>query len=356
VPTPTPFGPTVLDAAVSDRPPGEVLADMVGILRPAAVRAMATLRVADHIAAGTTAAAALAPAVGADLAALTKLLRYLASVGVLRRGPDEEYGLTEVGALLRSDDPGGAREFLDSDGVTGRADLGLVNLLHTVRTGTACHASVFGADFWTDVQHDPSYVQSLDRQLGAGIGWDAELIVTGYPWAGVGSVTDVGGSTGGLLIALLEKYDHLRGRVVDLPNAVTLARRNLADAGLADRGDAVVGSYFDELPGGSDVYVLSAILADWTDAQAIEILRRVAAAAGPDGTVLLSEVTLRPVAEHAEDVVSTGTDLYVAATVTAPTREVPELVTLAGAAGLRLTFQGPSTPARSLLGFSVVTA
>lgn len=336
--------------------PSEVLADMVGILRPAAIRAAATLRLADHIAAGTTSADELAPAVGAEPVALAKLLRYLAAVGIFHRDQDDRFRVTELGELLRSDVPGSMRAFLDSDSVVGRSDLGTVNLLHTVRTGQACHASVFGTDFWSDVQSDPGYLESLDAVLGMGIAWDARNVVDDYPWDRVAHVTDVGGGNGALLIELLRTHRHLRGRLVDLANSVAIARRHIAEAGLQDRCEAVVASFFDELPRGSDVYLLSAVLADWSDAQATAVLQRVAQAAGPQGKVLLAEVNLRPSGETAADVIATGTDLYVAATVTAPVREIDELVAIAEAAGLRLTWKGRSSAVRSLLEFSVVAS
>ncbi len=353
--------PPAADTAQTGQPSAaEALAEMIGILRPAAIRAAATLKVADRIAAGLTGVADLAIDVDAHPDALGRLLRYLASVGLFTRtttdGDDDVYGLTEMGELLRSDHPLGMSAFLDSDGVLGRGELGLINVLHTVRTGTACHAGVFGVDFWSDVQHDPTYLDSLDKQMGTGIAWDAQNIVDDYPWAEVTHVTDVGGNNGSLLIELLTRHEHLNGRVVDLPNSVIIARKRLAEAGLADRAEAVVASYFDELPRGSDVYLLSAILADWTDDQAVTILRRVATAAGPGGRVLLAEVNLHPTGETASDLMSTGADLYIAATITTPVRTVDELLALAATAGLQPHWRGTETEVRSLLGFRVVAA
>ncbi|MFC4565493.1 methyltransferase [Nocardiopsis mangrovi] len=332
---------------------GQALIEMAGILRPAAIRAAATLGVADHIAAGTTSAAELAAAVGADPDALLRLLRYLAAAGLFDRAGDDTFTLTGLGEPLRRDVPGSVAAFLDSDGVIGRAELGMVDLLDTLRTGRSSHASVFGVDFWTDVQHDPRYAPSLEFVLGDGIAWDADIVVDAYPWERVRHVTDVGGGNGALLIELLRAHAHLRGRLVDLPNSVSIARGRIAAAGLADRCEAAVASFFDELPGGSDVYVLSAVLADWTDEQAAAILRRVADAAGPQGRVLLAEVSLHPVGGAAADLASTGADLHVAATVTAPVRGADEVKAIAAAAGLRPTWEGPATAARSLIEFAV---
>ncbi|MDT0300941.1 methyltransferase [Streptomonospora wellingtoniae] len=331
------------------------LFDMAGTLRPAAIRAAATLRLADPIAAGTTAAADLADLVSADPDRLTRLLRYLAALGLFERTDGDHYTLTELGELLRSDGPLSIRAMLDADGVLGRADLGTMDLVHTMRTGRPSYEKVFGTDFWSDVQRNPAYAESLEAVLGSGVGWDAELIIDSYPWKSATHVTDVGGGTGSLLIELLRKHGHLNGRVVDLPNAVAAARRRLAAAGLDSRGEATEASFFDRIPTGSDVYLLSAILADWTDEEAQRILRTVAEAAAPDGRVLLSEVNLPEAGAATDDPASTAADLYISATVTTPARTTSELVRIAEGAGLQLSWRGPGTEVRSLLEFTVVS-
>jgi hypothetical protein len=71
---------------------------------------------------------------------------------------------------------------------------------------------------------------------------------------------------------------------------VDSARREIAAAGLADRCDAVAGSFFDEVPAGGDVYLLAQILHDWNDADAERILRRVRAAMRDDAVLLVLEL------------------------------------------------------------------
>src|SRR5262249_435833 len=56
--------------------------------------------------------AAIARAVGADGPALARLLRALASLGVLAEPLPRQYALTSVGELLRSDVPGSMRDWL----------------------------------------------------------------------------------------------------------------------------------------------------------------------------------------------------------------------------------------------------
>src|SRR5215216_4057606 len=108
---------------------------MADLTTPMAVRAAATLRIADHIMGGRRTAPELAEATGADADALDRVLRHLVTAGVLGRDQSDRYVLTAQGQALRDDHPAGMRAMLDLDSAIGRADLSFVQLLHTVRTG-----------------------------------------------------------------------------------------------------------------------------------------------------------------------------------------------------------------------------
>jgi hypothetical protein len=87
--------------------PMEQLLDLIfGRWRSQILYAGAALGVFDCLTAeGATSAAAVAPEVGADPALLYRLLRSLASIGLLAEDADQSFRLTEAGALLREDHP-----------------------------------------------------------------------------------------------------------------------------------------------------------------------------------------------------------------------------------------------------------
>src|SRR3954447_19636116 len=93
------------------------------LVTPMASGVAATLRLADHVAAGTRTAGALAAAVDADQDALGRLLGHLVTAGVLSRAGGGSYGLTALGEQLRDDHPDGVRAWIDLEGAIGRADL-----------------------------------------------------------------------------------------------------------------------------------------------------------------------------------------------------------------------------------------
>ena len=101
---------------------------------------------------------------------------------------------------------------------------------------------------------------------------------------------DIGGGSGAYDIELCKQYGELRATVFDLPHVAEIAAGKIAEAGLADRVDAVGGSFFDSLPGSYDVHLLSMILHDWDEAKNRALLRRSFEALPSGGAVVISEL------------------------------------------------------------------
>jgi O-methyltransferase domain len=251
-----------------------------------AIRAAATLRIADHLDAGRRTAPALAAAVGADADALERLLRHLVTVGVVDRDASGRYSLAGAGADLRDER---LRARLDLEGAVGRAELSFAQLLHSIRTGEPAFPAQFGRSFWDDLAADPARVAAFDAQMGTDVTAWAPSVLAAYAWGSVRHLVDVGGGNGALLIALLTAHPSLRGSVVELPETAASAAANFLAAGVSDRADAVAGSFFEPLPPGADAYLLTAVLHNWDDEAARCILRRCAEAAGTTGRVFVIE-------------------------------------------------------------------
>ncbi|HEX6472714.1 MAG TPA: methyltransferase [Streptosporangiaceae bacterium] len=308
---------------------GAELWAMAQLATPMAVRVAATLRIADHIAAGVRTAPELASAANADADALDRLLRYLATRGVFRRGESGEYHLTPLAEPLRDDHPTRVRGWLDIEGA-GRAELSFVQLLHSVRTGEAAFPVQFGRSLWEDLATDPDRTDSFNASMSSSVPGRSPELIAGYDWGSLGHVVDVGGGDGSFLIDLLTRYPRLRGTVVDRPDTAETARKALAAAGLADRGEAVAGSFFDPLPPGAGGYLLSLVLHNWADEPARAILRRCAEAAGRDGSVFVVEQV------RADGSPRSGMDLRMLAYCGGKERGTADLAALGAAAGLRL--------------------
>lgn len=255
---------------------------------PMALRVAATLRLADLIAEGASDVDTLAVRAGCDPDALARTLRLLVVRGVFSEPETGRFALNELAELLRTEHPGGMRTWLDLDGFGGRMDLAFTELLHTVRTGEPAWESVFGRPFWQYLDVDPAMSESFDATMSSAPEYFADVF-SDYDWASVRHVVDVGGGDGTLLGEVLAAYPEIRATLVDLPDTVARAERNLGERGVADRCAFAAQSFFEALPAGGDVYVLSSVLHDWGDADACRILANCAEAAGERGSVLIME-------------------------------------------------------------------
>jgi SAM-dependent methyltransferase len=252
---------------------------------PWCLHVAATLRIAEHIAAGHGEIGSLAAAAGCDADALHRVLGHLVSKGVFQETAPGRFALNDAARGLL--DPG-LHLGLDLDKIGGRMAYAWGTLLSYVRTGAPAYHEHFGLPFWEDLDAHPDVAASFDALIGsAGHGaFNSEFQITGG-WDAVRTVVDVGGGTGAMLAAILRARPAIRGTLVDLPRTVARASESFRAAGVADRVTAVGQSFFDALPPGADLYLLRGILNDWPDREAAAILRRCADAARPAGRVVV---------------------------------------------------------------------
>jgi len=264
---------------------------------PWCLHVVATLRIADLIAAGHSQITEIATKAGADREALERVLRHLAHKGVF---VEPSPGCFELNDLARGLLDGGMRLGLDLESFGGRMAHSWSTLLTVVRTGKPAYRELFGRELWEDLEANPKIAADFDRLIGPeGHGTpDANVLLHPDDWKTVRTVVDVGGGTGALLAEILRAHSEVRGILVDVPRAVANSAEIFAAAGVADRAATSGQSFFDPLPAGADLYLLKNVLADWPDAEATALLRRCAEGARPNGKVIvLSGVGPGPVAD-----------------------------------------------------------
>ncbi|GAA0358068.1 methyltransferase [Actinoallomurus spadix] len=302
---------------------------------PWCVRVVATLGVAEHMAAGVTHVDELARKADCDGDSLARVLRHLVDKGLFQEPAEAEFTLNEPARVLL--DPR-VRGGLDLDGSAGRLAGAWSGLLAAVRTGRPTYERVFGLPFWQDLEANPDIAASYDRLMGLqGRGVPDPAILVDDDWADVRHVVDVGGGTGAMLAEILRAHPRVRGTLVDLPRTVARSAEVFEAAGVADRVTVSGQSFLDPLPGGADVYLLASVLLDWPDDQAITLLTRCAEAAAPNGrVVVIGGVTPGSAASKGALVLMVMTG--------GRTRNLDQFRALAAKAGLTVTAsgQGPS--------------
>jgi hypothetical protein len=103
---------------------------------------------------------------------------------------------------------------------------------------------------------------------------------------------DIGANTGKFTLAALEADAQVHMHLVDLPGQLAVADRTLLDAGLRERATLHPIDLLDDsapLPSGMDLVWMSQFLSCFSEAAIGSIFRRVAAALGPRGQVLVMD-------------------------------------------------------------------
>jgi hypothetical protein len=261
-----------------------------GFMITQALRTAARLRIADLVHDRPRTSAELAEASGADAVVLGRVLRALASVGVF----SHEAGVvqqTELSEMLRSDVPGSVRSHAEMFG--GMHFRAWSEADESFRTGEPVFERVFGLPFFDWLTEHPTESETFNKAMAAS-STVRRVALLERNWSDVTTVVDVGGGTGTLLTSLLERESHLRGLVYDLPHLRDGAEATIEAASLGDRCSFQGGSFFEHVPAGADVYILSHILHDWGDEDALRILRSCAAAVDRESRLVLVEAIVEP--------------------------------------------------------------
>ncbi|MBI4770497.1 MAG: methyltransferase domain-containing protein [Chloroflexi bacterium] len=106
---------------------------------------------------------------------------------------------------------------------------------------------------------------------------------------------DVGGGHGGYSIGLAQRYPNLTATVFELPRVVPVTREIIARAGASQRVRVQEGNFqADDLGGGYDVALLFGVLVGEAPEGRAALIKKVFAALGPGGRIVLREFLLTP--------------------------------------------------------------
>jgi SAM-dependent methyltransferase len=250
------------------------------------------LGIAELLADGPRTVAELAHAAGAHAPSLSRLLRALAGLGVFAQEADERFRLTPLAQLLRADAPDSMRATILNQG--GLAYHLWDDLLYSVQTGENAFEHHFGAPSWQYFAQHREEGALFNAFMTERARQRRRALLAAYDFTGATGVVDVGGGRGALLAGILAAYPQLHGVLFDQPQVVAAAAETLHGAGVAERCEIIGGDFFESIPPGGDIYVLSVVLHDWPDDRATAILRNCYQAMGPSGRLLIIERGIPP--------------------------------------------------------------
>jgi predicted transcriptional regulator len=292
----------------------------------AALRAAASLGLADSLARGPSTAAELAKECGTDAQALYRILRLLRSRGIVAQ-EEERFWLTEKGAAL------------------GRASSGILmftdNLFWTtaqalaegIREEQPPLEQLLGVSFADYFARDPRTEALFYEGMATVSAAENERVAQCCEFPPSGVVADIGGGNGAFLRTVLEQNPGLRGILLDRESVVAQGP-----------WQAVAGDFRVTVPS-ADVYLLKRIVHNWDDEQSVRILGNCRRAMSRGGKVLLVDAIIP---EDDRPHQSTAMDLMMLSIRTGQERTTAELRGLFQAAGLDLVRVIPTSTVMSI--------
>jgi hypothetical protein len=282
----------------ADDPHGRMRQLIMGFRASQLVYVAARLSLVDELANGPRNANALAAAVGAAPQPLYRLLRALASIGVLTEAEDGTFAPTELAHPLRSDAPGSLRStaLLYGDPVFWSA---YGQMLHSIQTGETAFERAHGRPMYAHLAADEA-TRSLFHQAMRGFS-EQEIA------------------------SILDAYDF---------------------SDQTQRASFVAGDFFDNVPREGSAYLLKSVIHNWNDDDARKILANCRQAMSPTARLIVIERVIPDAGTPSEAKLF---DINMLVTVGGQERTADEYRALLRTAGFALTRIVPTTSPLSLI-------
>lgn len=278
---------------------------------------------------------------------LHRVLRGLCTIGLCEERADGTFALAPGGRSLISGSTSRLAEKIQI--VVEQYWQPWAKLVASLETGKPAFEQAFGISVsdWRGL--NPEQGALFDTYVAKETLAQAGPIIEALDFSGAGTVADIGGGYGGLLMAILQAHPRLGGILFDRPPTIAAARSFLQSQGVADRVQLVGGDLLAGIPLQAGLYLLKGVLQQWDDAEATAILGNCRNAM-PDGAKLVIIERLLP-ERAADDPAAIMLDLHMMTITGGRARSLADFEALLAEAGLTLT-NVSSTPQ----GLSIIEA
>ena len=224
---------------------------------------------------------------------LIRILRALASFAVFTVAPDGSVAHTPRSRLLRTDATNSlhhAARFWAGAGsweAWGQLDAAL--------NGQVPHEAAWNMSRFDYLRAHPDEARQYDAMMAHFPDDRHAAIAAAYDFSGARLIADIGGGDGATLRHILARWPTPSGLIFDREDVVRSIPR---DKLLGGRIALASGSFFENVPAGADIYMVTRVLHNWSDDDCRRILRACRAAMGRDALLLLGEQVLEPDPAH----------------------------------------------------------
>jgi 2-polyprenyl-3-methyl-5-hydroxy-6-metoxy-1,4-benzoquinol methylase len=265
--------------------PDRILEMVWGYAPPIILGTAIQCKVFDLLDAGPKTIDEMAKASGNSARGLRGILNALVGFQFLTKTPEGRYALTpESAAFLVSSKPGYLGKFAEFSGLKMiHTWLPLPEVVRTGKPATSVNQQDAGADFFQELV-EPIFAMSYPATQVAG-----QALGVANAKSPV-KVLDIGAGSGVWGIGLAQQSPQVSVTAQDLPNVLNVTRQMAARFNLADRFKYVPGDFHTvDFGTGYNLVTIGHILHMESVDQNRQLLKKVAAALAPKGTVVISE-------------------------------------------------------------------
>jgi hypothetical protein len=264
-----------------------------GYIASTAMYIAVRLKIADLLVTGPKSVRELARHTGANEDALYRVLRLLASIGVFTEPSPRTFANNLPSEMMISGQPGSTYDMAlwMADPFHFRV---YAEAMHSVRTGHSAVEKATGVPVFEYFPQHPELSEIFNNAMTAFSAYVIPAALDAYDFSDIGTLVDIAGGHGQVLISVLQRYPHMHGILFDLPHVIKGAVPRIPAAGVETRLKTETGDFFKSVPAGGDAYIMKHIIHDWDDDRAVKILENIRKAMKPGGRVILLESIVLP--------------------------------------------------------------
>ncbi|MCK9276065.1 MAG: acetylserotonin O-methyltransferase [Syntrophales bacterium] len=250
----------------------------------------AELGIADMLAERPKSIEALAIESGTHADSLYRMMRALASVGIFHETTNRYFELTPMAEWLKRGAMRSIALMFNSDW----SDRAWGFFMDSIKTGNIAFQEAYGMPLSDWLEENPQAAAVFNDANAIKAAHAQSVIIDAYDFSGIGTLTDVGGGLGTLMMKILAANPLMKGIVADTFPVIQEAKKLISMKGFEHRCQAVVCDFFQSIPSGSDAYLMSNILHDWPDERCRAILANCRYAMKKESRLLIIEMIVPP--------------------------------------------------------------
>lgn len=260
-----------------------------GFMGTFVLSAACEIRLFDAMADGRKSLSELSEITGTESSQLIRLIRPLLVYRFILKDNDGMYSLSRSGNMLVSTDSNSMWGYVVFCGREGAKVWSKISQALTEKC--SLHDFFGNEDMFEKQSEDNGQFMIFDgmmKNVSAGIDF------SGF-FAGFGDknmpcrIVDIGGGTGTIISKFLDYYPNTTGTIIDLAQTEQEAEKNISCSGLAERCVFRQGNFFENIDISGDWFILSRVLHDWNDEDAVKILENVSACLDDNSKLLVIE-------------------------------------------------------------------